>query len=165
MDQSGTVFLICGKICCGKSTYSQRLRTERKAVLLSSDEITLALFGRYAGERHGELVEKTKAYLLEKTVEIAGTGIPVILDWGFWTGEERARTTRFFQSREIPVEWHYLDVPGEVWRQRMEKRNREIREGTVEAYPTDENLLAFFQRQFEPPLPGEIDVWVPGETL
>lgn len=30
-----------------------------KAVLLSVDEITLALFGQHIGERHDEIVEKT----------------------------------------------------------------------------------------------------------
>lgn len=38
------IYLICGKICSGKSTYSQKLRDEHKAVILSVDEITLVLF-------------------------------------------------------------------------------------------------------------------------
>lgn len=164
MKETGTVLLVCGKLCCGKTTYSQRLRRERRAVLLSSDEITLALFGPYAGEQHGEIVASVKAYLLEKAVEIAETGISVVLDWGFWTGEERRQTTRFFQSRGIPTQWHYIDVPEAVWQQRMEQRNRSIREGTAQAYPTDENLLAMFRRQFEPPARAEMDIWYRSDT-
>ena len=38
------VFLICGKICSGKSTYARKLMENRQAVLLSADEIMLALF-------------------------------------------------------------------------------------------------------------------------
>ena len=42
------VILICGKICCGKSTYAAKLLSERQAVLLSVDdglrEKCLALF-------------------------------------------------------------------------------------------------------------------------
>lgn len=52
------VFLICGKICSGKSTYAEYLRTENTAVLLSVDEIMLALFGLYAGNKHDEYTEK-----------------------------------------------------------------------------------------------------------
>ncbi len=51
------VFLICGKICCGKSTYAKRLQAENNAVLLSVDEIMLAVFGLYAGEKHDEYTE------------------------------------------------------------------------------------------------------------
>lgn len=39
------VILICGKICSGKSTYAEQLRVQNNAVVLSTDEITLALFG------------------------------------------------------------------------------------------------------------------------
>lgn len=34
------IFLICGKICSGKSTYAERIRMKNHAVLLSVDEIT-----------------------------------------------------------------------------------------------------------------------------
>ena len=37
------VIMTCGKICSGKSTYAQKLRLEYSAVILSVDEITLAL--------------------------------------------------------------------------------------------------------------------------
>jgi predicted kinase len=53
------VILICGKICSGKTTYTKKLIEENKAVLLSCDEITFALFGQYIGEKHDEMVEKT----------------------------------------------------------------------------------------------------------
>ena len=33
------VYLICGKLCCGKTTYAQKLCKENKAILLSVDEI------------------------------------------------------------------------------------------------------------------------------
>ena len=34
------VYILCGKICSGKSTYSQQLRKDKKAVILSVDDIT-----------------------------------------------------------------------------------------------------------------------------
>ena len=39
------VIMMCGRICCGKSTYARRLRTEINAAVLSIDEIMLAVFG------------------------------------------------------------------------------------------------------------------------
>lgn len=44
------VLIMCGKICSGKSTYAEKLKLENKAVILSVDELTLALFENQAGE-------------------------------------------------------------------------------------------------------------------
>ena len=38
------VYLICGKLCCGKTTYSQKLCAENDAIVLSVDELTLTVF-------------------------------------------------------------------------------------------------------------------------
>ena len=46
------VILICGRICCGKTTYSKKLCAERNAVLLSVDEIMLSLFDQCCGDMH-----------------------------------------------------------------------------------------------------------------
>ena len=45
------VYMMCGRICSGKSTYAKALREMHHAVILSVDEITLALFGQDAGEQ------------------------------------------------------------------------------------------------------------------
>ena len=79
------VILICGKICCGKTTYSQKICKEDNAVLLSVDEITLDVLGGNLGENHDEYVKKVKLFLLKKSVEIVKSGTSVVLDWGFWT--------------------------------------------------------------------------------
>ena len=75
------IMLICGKICSGKSTYAKRLAEKSKAILLSVDEITLALFGQHIGEKHDEIVRKTEEYLYNKAVEIIKLGVNVIFDW------------------------------------------------------------------------------------
>lgn len=47
------VIMVCGKICSGKSTYAECLRKKNNAVLLSIDEIMLAMFGQHVGEMYG----------------------------------------------------------------------------------------------------------------
>ena len=42
--------LICGKLCCGKTTYAKRLAKEIQAVRLSCDDIMLSLFGKDLGD-------------------------------------------------------------------------------------------------------------------
>ena len=89
------VIMTCGRICSGKSTYAQKLRTERNAVILSVDEITLALFPDGAGEMLDTYVERAEELLYRKALEIIEAGTDVILDWGFWTRAERIYARRF----------------------------------------------------------------------
>ncbi|MCH5251803.1 MAG: ATP-binding protein [Lachnospiraceae bacterium] len=154
------VILICGKICCGKSTYAEQLRLENKAVLLSVDEITLALFEQHIGDKHDEYVEKTQKYLFDKSVEIIETGTNVILDWGFWMKEERDFAKEFYRSRNIECEFHYIDISDETWALRLRKRNDAILAEETSAYFVDDNLAAKFGALFEMPDKDEIDVWV-----
>ncbi len=156
------VYLICGKIGCGKSTYAKRLREERGGVILSVDEIMLAVFGLYAGERHDEYAAKVRGYLLEKSLELVGAGVSVILDWGFWTRAGRDAAKEFYKSRDVECENHYLDVHDDVWRARIDERNRAVAAGKTTAYLVDDALAGKFAAIFEPPAREEIDVWVEG---
>ena len=154
------VILICGRICCGKSTYAEQLRLQNKAGLLSIDEITLALFWQYCGDKHDEYVERTQKYLFQKSLEFIEVGLDVILDWGFWMKEEREEAKEFYQSRGIPCEMHYIDVSEECWQKRLVKRNHAVTAGEASAYYVDENVAAKFAALFEVPERNEIDVWV-----
>lgn len=154
------IIMICGKICCGKSTYAEKLRKEYNAAVLSVDEITLAIFGWYVGEKHDEYCENLQKYLFEKSIELVEAGINVILDWGFWQREERGYAKDFYNSHNISCEFHYLNIGCEEWKRRLNKRNGEVEEGKVSAYYVDENLVKKFDLLFEIPLEDEIDVWI-----
>ena len=154
------IFLICGKICSGKSTYGEKLRKERNAVLLSIDEITLSLFGQHCGDKHDDYVERTEKYLFEKSLEILEIGVNVVLDWGFWTKEERKYAKTFYEIRNIECEFHYIDVNDEEWTRRLTKRNGSVLKNEVSAYYVDENLAKKFAGIFEKPEKEEIDIWV-----
>lgn len=157
------VFLICGKICCGKTTYAQKLCKEKNAVLLSVDEITLALFGQHCGDKHDEYVEKTEKYLLNKSLELINKGINVVLDWGFWTKAERKAVKEFYKSRNIKWELHYIDISDETWKSRLHKRNNAVLANETSAYYVDDNLAAKFASLFEVPSEEEIDVVCQGD--
>lgn len=153
-------FLICGKICCGKSTYAERLRAENRAVLLSVDEIMLAVFGPYAGDKHDEYTEKIQNYFFQKSVEIIKSGMNVILDWGFWSSCKRLAAREFYAARGIACEFYYIDISDEVWKERIAHRNALVLKGEDSAYLIDENLMEKFVGLFEPPSESEIDIWV-----
>lgn len=154
------VIMTCGRICSGKSTYAQKLREQYKAVILSVDEITLALLGHDAGDKLDEYVEKLEAYLFAKSVEIVETGINVVLDWGFWQKNEREYERSFYRSRGIECELHYIEISDVEWERRINKRNADISTGSVDAYYVDDGLKAKFGKMFEPPEKNEPDVFV-----
>lgn len=157
------VYLICGKLCCGKTTYSQKLCAESDAVLLSVDEMTLTVFGQNCGEKHDEYVLNAKKYLLNRSLELIDENINVVLDWGFWTRKERAFTKDFYKSRGIDCELYYIDIRDETWKARIEQRNQTVLTDKTSAYYVDENLLAKFNSMFEVPREDEIDVVYQGD--
>ncbi len=157
------VILICGKICSGKSTYAEQLRVQNNAVLLSTDEITIALFDQHCGDKHDDYVERTQNYLFNKSLELIEVGINVILDWGFWMKEDRDYAREFYNSRNIECEFHYIDISDETWKARLKKRNSEVLSETTSAYYVDNNLAEKFASIFEMPNTDEIDVVYQGD--
>ena len=145
------VLIMCGKICSGKSTYAEKQKLENKAVILSVDDLTLALFENQAGEKLDFYVEKLKEYFLKKSLDIVEAGADVILDWGFWTKKERDYAREFYDSRNISYQFYYMNVGIDEWKKRILKRNQEIKREQLEAYPIDKGLLSKVEKMFEEP--------------
>ncbi len=155
------VYLICGKICCGKTTYAQKICTENNAILLSVDEIMLSLFDQCCGrELHMEYERRIKNYLFTKSLEIIEKGFDVVLDWGFWTKEERNAVKEFYKSRNLDCELHYIEIDNETWEYQLNKRNNEILENKTKAYYLEHNRALEFASMFEKPEKNEVDVSV-----
>ena len=155
------VYLICGKICSGKTTYSKKICIENNAILLSVDEIMLSLFDQCCGrELHMEYERRIKSYLFDKSLEIIKKGFDVVLDWGFWTKEERNATKDFYKSRNIDCQLHYIEIDNETWEYHLNKRNNEILENKTKAYFLEHNRALEFASRFEKPNMDEVDVFV-----
>ncbi len=152
--------LICGKICSGKSLYAAELVKRHRAVLLSCDEITLALFGQNTGEKHDEIAERTQKYLFEKSAEILRTGINVVLDWGFWQKRKREEARKFYADKGICSEMHCIEISDADWQQCVARRNEKVLSGEASAYYIDKGLADKFNRIYEPPERGECDVYI-----
>ncbi len=156
------VILTCGRLCSGKTTYSERLSRELPAVHFSIDDLTLLLLGPQPGDILDEYFDKLEIYFYEKAAETAKNGINCVIDVGLWTADERAYAKKFFLDRGVDCEIHYLKIPDNIWKNRIEKRNRDISEGKSRAYYVDENLLKKFESFFEEPSDDEITRIIPG---
>lgn len=155
------VYLICGRICCGKTTYSRKLCSEKNAIMLSVDEIMLSLFDQCCGEKlHQEYEKRIKNYLFDKSLEIIEKGFDVVLDWGFWTKEERNATKEFYKSRNIDCKLHYIEIDNETWEYQLNKRNNEILENKTKAYFLEHTRALEFASMFEKPDMDEVDICI-----
>ena len=156
----GKIILLCGKICSGKSHYAAQLTQKSPGVILSCDEVMLDLnldnLLQHVGDVHQTMTPKIKKYLSKKAVEIAAAGPNVILDFGFWSRQERQEMTQYFKQKGLVVEWHYIHISREDWVKNIADRNLHAESG----YFVDQGLLNKLNTLFEEPLPQEMDVWV-----
>ena len=156
----GKIIAICGKICCGKSYYSNKLKEEENAVILSCDEITSVLFDNNLGEKHDEMSKRIWEYLLKKAVDIVKTDTNVILDWGFWSKNDRVYISEYFNSKDISCEWHYINIDDNSWRKNIDERNKRVLDGVGgNDYYLYEGLMQKLLSKWQEPSREEIDIW------
>ena len=154
------IIAICGKICSGKTYYANQLKEKEKAVILSCDEITYFLFENNLGENHDEMSKRIWKYFLSKSVELIKIDCNVIIDWGFWTRQDREFIKDFYKNHKIKCEWHYIDIDKDLWEKNIKKRNKEILEGNGGYnYYLDEYLMNKLLSRWEEPTKDEIDIW------
>ena len=80
----GKVIIVCGKICSGKSYYSNSIKDSLNAVIISPDEATYELINNEQGEFYNVFSERLNKYLTKKVGEIAQAGANVIFEiWCF----------------------------------------------------------------------------------
>ena len=153
------LILICGKLCCGKTTYSKRLAKEIHAVRLSCDDIMLSLFGKDLGDKHDEVADRVQKFLVQQSLEIYENGVSVIVDFGFWQEARRKKATAFYSEQGIQPEWHYIDIDEATWQRNIEKRNAAVLAEETLDYYVDEGLAKKCGQLFEKPQLEEVDVW------
>ncbi len=152
------VIVVCGRLCSGKTTYAKKLRDECGAMILSADELMLALFPEGAGEKHDIYVRRTEDYLLNLSLQILQAGTDVILDWGLWTPELRRKIRSFYNDHGVKLEVIYLRLSEEEWQRRIRKRNAAVEQQMNRAaYYVDEGLLQKFKDLFREPSAEEVD--------
>lgn len=127
---------------------------------MSTDEVTFDLIHNEQGESYNIFAERVNLYLRKKAVEITKAGANVILDWGFWTRENRVEISEFLKSHNVQYEWHYIDVNDDLWQKNIIERNNRIQEGKGGSdFFIDEGLLRKLLSMFEVPARDEIDIW------
>lgn len=153
------VILICGKICSGKTYYSNSIKDSLNAVIISPDEATYDLINNEQGEFYNIFSKRLTNYLTKKVAEIAIAGANVIFERGLWTKKEREEVVKYYKDRNIDCEIHYVYVDDETWKKNIFKRNQRIENGNGGSdFYLDEGLLKKIESIWEEPTNEEIDV-------
>ncbi len=150
-----TLFMMCGRPGAGKTTLAKEIEAAQPALRLCPDEWIAPLLpdqnDRAEMDRLRESVEALQWDLAKRALVL---GMDVILENGFWSGEERAR----YRSQALALGAHvvlkYLDIPrDELW-QRLSKRNENLPPGT---FAVTEDELDTWLGWFEPPTLDELN--------
>ena len=152
--------LICGKLCCGKTTYAKRLAKKIHAVRLSCDDIMLSLFGKDLGDKHDEVAQRVQSFLFQQSLEMLEADVSVIVDFGFWRKAQRENFAAMYAKQGIIPEWHYIEVDDETWKRNIAKRNAAVMNNETLDYFVDEGLANKCTQLFEKPKYEEMDVWL-----
>ena len=155
----GKVILVCGKICSGKSYYSNQLKKQLNAVVITPDEATYELINNEQGEFYNVFSERLNKYLTRKVGEIAQAGANVIFERGLWSKKERQEIRAYYQSKGIDCEIHYVFVDDDTWKQNIQERNQRVLEGKGGSdFYLDEGLMIKLEEKWEEPTNVEFDV-------
>lgn len=146
------IYLLCGKVGCGKSRYANQLKQEKQAIILSCDKLMLRLFDECIGrEKHQEFLARCKSFLYEQAEELLTMGHDVVLDFGFWSKAEREQTTTRFRDLGFETELIYCNPPYDVITKQLEQRNYLVEQGKIRAYHIDTEKRQRFDSWFEEP--------------
>ena len=156
----GKVILVCGKICSGKSYYSNQLKEQLNAVVITPDEATYELINNEQGEFYNDFSERLNKYLTRKVGEIAKAGANVIFERGLWSRADRLQIRAYYKSIGVECELHYVCVDDDTWKQNIVDRNRKVLDGNGGSnFYLDDGLMKKLESKWEEPCRDEIDVW------
>lgn len=153
------VYLVCGKICSGKSYYSEKLKKEVNGVILSPDEATYDLINNEQGPFYNVFTDRLRGYLNKKACEIVKAGANVIYEKGLWAKKDRNEMKEYFKSNNVPYELHYICVDNKTWEKNIEERNKRVSEGNGGCdFYLNEGLKKKLEAYWEEPTEDEYDV-------
>jgi predicted kinase len=150
-----TLHLMVGLPCSGKTTLARKLEFERSALRLTPDEWQVRLFGQDMAEpEHETRHDLIETMLWEVAARALVLGTNVILDFGFWSREEREdfrwRAKKLGASSEV----HFLEVPEAELMQRLAARNAQLSEGV---FHISEEMMKPYVALFQAPTLEELE--------
>lgn len=120
-----TLHLVCGKIAAGKSTLTTELSKQPLTIAVREDHWLARL---YPGEQNSladyvRNARRLREAMTPHLIDLLRVGVSVVLDFPANTPATRGWMRSLFESAGCRHQLHYLDVPDEVCKARLQYRN------------------------------------------
>lgn len=153
------IHLLVGNTGAGKSTYANKLKLDINGVIFTLDKWNKILFLPDKTENDGvnwflERIDRAEEVMQDLILQLENSGVDSILDVGLSKFKHREKYRKFAKENNIEVKVHFLNIPKEIRKQRVLKRNLE-KGITFEFEVTNENF-EFMENWFEAPLETEL---------
>ena len=148
-DHGTTLYLVSGKIAAGKSTLAQTLASRPSTVLVSEDHWLSNLYPAdiTALDDYVRCSTRLKQAMGPHVVALLRAGLSVVMDFPANTPGQRRWLRGLSDTANVHHELHFLDVPDEVCKRRLQDRNA----SGGHPYRTSETDFDVFARHFVPP--------------
>lgn len=149
MKRKPIVYLICGFIGAGKTTFAKKLEEKTGAVRITKDEWSIRLIGNDPTiDGYEEWDRKICRLSRDVAFQLAQKGIDVIIDEGFWEKDLRDEMKRRIATIGAKVVMYYVDTPMKTIRERVVGRNSNL---TKESFKISREMLNNYLKYWQPP--------------
>ncbi|MBD8023311.1 AAA family ATPase [Microbacterium gallinarum] len=144
----------------GKTTLARTVERQHSALRLTVDEWHVELFGNDVHDDstetdwavHDARHTAIEALLWQTAARVLALGVDVVLDFGFWTRQERNDFRERARDLGAEVSIHYADASAAQLLERITARNADLPAGT---FHIPEASLREWMLVFEPPTADE----------
>ncbi|HJU73767.1 MAG TPA: AAA family ATPase [Gemmatimonadaceae bacterium] len=143
-----TLHLICGLPGAGKTTLALELEQRVRAIRLTPDDWITGLLGPHPPQEALDAArDPTEALQWELATRLLALGIDVILDFGFWSRDERELYRARASALGADSIVHFVDEPLDVLHARLIARQRDRPPNTFVVTPEQlDHWSTLFQR-------------------
>lgn len=155
------IFLICGGIGAGKSSYSLKLVKELGGIYFATDEWMKNLYrddliAEMQYEWALERIDRIEQQMFDLAQQLIPKGIPVIFDLGLLQRAHRQKFYDLAKTYGFDVETHMIEVDKAIRWQRVEKRN--VEKGETFSAEVTKDMFEFCETLFERPEKEEMKI-------
>jgi len=149
MNVKPTVYVLCGFIGAGKTTFARKLEQRTGAVRITKDEWLIHLIGHDPTiDGYADLDRKVCELSRDVAFQLVAKGIDVIIDEGFWEKEQRVALRRRIEEMGATEVLYYLDTPIETIRERVARRSTSL---TKDSFRISSEMLDHYLTYWQPP--------------
>lgn len=147
--KKATVYLICGFIGAGKTTFAKNLEQKTGAVRITKDEWSIQIIGNDPTiDGYEEWDRKITGLSRDVALYLVEKDIDVIMDEGFWEKETRAEMRRRVEAIGAELVLYYLETPIDTIRERVVERNSNVGK---DSFKISREMLDGYLKFWEPP--------------